>query len=215
MKQAIALILLFYSFTSSAQNWKKFKYESGDLLFQEYDCGEICDALRKVGSPLNGKLYTHVGLAYVVGDSVYVIEAIDKDVHITPLYRFMARSVDERGRSKVTVARVTATYQNLAGRAVGFALEKRGIPYDHDYTYDNGKYFSSELIFDAYKTAHNGKALFDSESMSFRDPATGKLNSIWENYYREIGVGIPEGKSAPSPVQIASDENVEVVESFY
>ena len=215
MKRSLFFIFLIVPLFLEAQPWKAFRFESGDLLFQDLDCGEICDALRGSSAPLDGKHYTHVGMAYRVKDSLWVIEAYGQGVQIVPLNRFMERSITGNGKTRVSVGRVPAEFQSLAGRAVGFALEQRGIPYDHEYTYDNGRYYSSELVFDAYKAAHYGKALFDAGSMSFRDPSGSRITTRWEKYFEEIGVQPPEGKSSISPAGLAADENIEIVRSFY
>ena len=31
-----------------------------------------------------------------------------------------------------------------------FSLQQVGVPYDDEYLYDNGKYYCSELIYDAF-----------------------------------------------------------------
>jgi len=201
--------------TLNAQSWNDFRFETGDLLFQDLDCGEVCNALRKVTPATGSRHYTHVGMAYVAGDSVWVLEAYGQDVHLISLSRFLQRQLDGKGRPKVSVGRVNASHQGLNGRAAGFMLQKRGTPYDHDFTAGNEKFYSSELIAEAFKDANGGKPLFDPEPMSFNDPGANKTHPLWKRYFDEIGVEVPEGKSSISPAALANDEVVEMVASFY
>jgi hypothetical protein len=216
MNRYILLSILFFSsLISTAQSWKTFKFESGDILFQDLDCGPFCDAIKTVSPAINERRYSHTGLVYVVQDSVYVIEAWDKDVHILPLYKFMERQLTGNGEPKVTLGRVSSDYQFLAGRAVGFALEQRAKPVDDELTYDNGKYYSAELVFDAYKAAHHGKALFEMGTLNFYDPRTARTLPFWDSYFKELNKKVPEGKPGLYPASLALDDNIEIITSFY
>ncbi|RYZ56191.1 MAG: hypothetical protein EOP49_01005 [Sphingobacteriales bacterium] len=214
MKKITSLtFLVLFAATAAAQNWETFKYESGDLLFQELEC-ETCLPLSKV-TPATGKHhFTHVGMAYVVSDSVWVIEALEQQVRLVPLKDFVQRQGTGGRQAALSVGRIAAQHQHLTGRALGWALEQRGVPYDHDFTINNDKFFSSELIFEAFKAANKGDVLFDPEPMSFNDPATYKPHPLWKKYFEEIGIVVPEGKTSVSPAALANDENVEIIASF-
>ena len=207
--------LCFAAFTSDAQRWKDFRFESGDLLFQDLDCGELCNAIEAVSQKVNNRSISHVGIAYVVKDSVWVIEAYGEQVQLIQLQHFMDRQTSSNGLPKVMVGRITAEYQNLAGRAVGFSLEQRGKPIDREFTYDNGKYYSSELVFDAYKSARQGKTLIEEQELSFINPFTGKLLPEWDRYFKRLNMKPPEGTEGILPASIANDEHVEIVISFF
>lgn len=178
------ILLIFNNIASYAQD---FTYHTGDLLFQDLDCGELCDAIEKVTPGVNGKHFSHVGLVYVVQDSVWVVEAIGKNVHLTSINEFLGRQKDEKGHPKVVVGRLKKAYQKLNARAVGFALKQHGKPYDDEFIYNNGKYYCSELIYDAYKDANNGADFFGIYPMTFKDPATGKTDKVWKNYFKQLG----------------------------
>lgn len=216
MKALCATLSFFiFFYTSQAQSWKDFKYQTGDLLFQDLDCGDLCDAIEAVTPALDKKHFSHMGLVYIVGDSSYVIEAIGKDVHLTSLNNFLLRQTDINGNPKVVVGRLKLAFQKLNSRALGFALKQIGKPYDSDFIYDNGKYYCSELIYDAYQEANNGLPFFNLYPMTFKDPATGKTFPAWKEYYKKIGKKIPEGKRGCNPGSIAISDNVLIVSSFY
>lgn len=214
-KKFCIVIFLSLVIISNAQNHEDFPYQNGDLLFQDLDCGELCDAIEKVSPALGNKRFSHVGLVYVVGDSIWVIEAIDKDVHLTRIHQFLQRQTDTAGNPKVVVGRLKKAYRKLNSRALGFALKQNGKPYDDAFIYDNGKYYCSELIYDAYKEANDGLPFFHLYPMSFKDTETKKTFPAWKKYYKDIGEKIPEGRLGCNPGSIAISESVEIVSSFY
>ena len=215
MKYILLAIATLLSFTSKSQTWKDFQYQNGDLLFQDLDCGPLCEAIEAVTPGLDNRHFSHVGIVYKPGDSVYVIEAYGKDVHITSINQFLERQLDEKQQPKVVVGRIKTAYQKLNPRAVGFALKQINKPYDDNFVSDNGKYYCSELVFEAYKDANNGFPFFNTYPMSFKDPKSKKTLTVWKQYFKALDQKIPEGKSGSSPGTIATNDNVEIVAAFY
>ncbi|MBS1783565.1 MAG: hypothetical protein JSS78_10900 [Bacteroidetes bacterium] len=210
--------LVFFLFLSShvlAQNWKDFHFENGDLLFQDIDCGSLCEAIETVTPSVHGRHFSHLGLVYVVGDSTYVIEAIGKDVHLTALSQFITRQLDSLGNPKIAVGRIKEAYKRLNSRALGFALKQLGKPYDDAFQYNNGKYYCSELIYDAYKEANNGLPFFELYPMTFKDPLSKSTFPAWKTYFKNLKISIPEGKPGCNPGSIANSSGVEIIQSFY
>ena len=64
--------------------------QNGDLLFQDMDCGPICNAIEEVTEGFDGHDFSHIGLVTIQKDSIFIIEAIGKDVHLTPLATFLS-----------------------------------------------------------------------------------------------------------------------------
>jgi hypothetical protein len=215
MKKALLILLTFISANVYAQSWKEFQYQNGDLLFQDLDCGELCDAIEAVTPAIDNRHFSHVALVYKPGDSVYVIEAIGKDVHITPIDKFLMRQLDAQQQPKVVVGRLKKGYQKLNSRAVGFALKQLNKPYDDNFIYDNGKYYCSELIHDAYKEANDGISFFNLYPMTFKDPKSGNTFKAWKKYFKELDQKIPEGKQGCNPGSIAMSSSVDIVTAFY
>ncbi len=210
----LALLLVLVA-DASAQKWTQFEYKTGDLLFQDLDCGGLCDAIETVTPGHKGRKFSHVGLVYVNRDSVWVIEAIGKGVQLTRLDHFMLRSTKGRNKPKVVVGRMDASYSRLHGRALGFALQQIGKDYDKEFIYGNGRYYCSELIYDAYKSANDGEPIFRLPPMTFKDPANNNYFPAWEEYYKELNVEIPEGKPGCNPGSLANEPSVQIVKSFY
>lgn len=209
------LLLGLYFLTYTTVFAQDFDFRSGDLLFQDIDCGPLCDAIEKVTPSINGKHFSHIGLVYVAGDSLWVIEAIEKKVKITPLSQFISRSTTETGQPKIMVGRLSKAYQYLNAKAIRYSLQQLEVPYDDAFLYGNGKYYCSELIYDAYKYANDNREFFGLYPMTFKNPETNKTDKAWKAYYQKLKMKVPEGKLGCNPGSIGIHNAVEIIKSFY
>jgi len=208
-------LFCFIFFTSIGKENRQFQFQNGDLLFQDIDCGELCDAIEKVTPALGKKHFSHVGIAYIVNDSIWVIEAIGADVHVTKIQDFLNRQLDEKKQPKVVVGRLKPAFQQLVPAVLTYALQQVGKPYDDAFLYNNGKYYCSELVYDAFKVANKGFDFFHLYPMTFKDPETHKTFGAWKIYYRSLKMKIPEGKAGCNPGSIAVNNNIDIVFDFY
>lgn len=167
---------------------------TGDLLFQDLDCGPMCDAIEAVTEGFAGHDFSHIGLVYRKEDSVFIIEAVGGGVRLIPLDKFMARTTN-----KMYVGRLTTLRKKRLKKAVDYALKQVGVPYDDAFIYDNGKYYCSELVYDAFKHANKNKPLFSLEPMTFKKPGTDEYFPAWIAYYNKLGQEIPEDKAGINP----------------
>lgn len=190
-----------------AQKPYQQKIKTGDLLFQNLDCGPLCDAIETVTEGYNAQKFSHIGLAYSRKDSMYIIEAIGKDVHLTSLQEFMART-----NHPTIIARLKKQYQHLIPAAIQEALKHLGDVYDDAFIYNNGKYYCSELIYDAFKKANNNKPFFKLEPMTFKDPATHQFFPAWVDYYKSLNMNIPESKPGINPGGISTSNKIMIIE---
>jgi hypothetical protein len=208
LKTIFALLLPVCAF---AQNYTP---QAGDFLFQDLDCGALCDAIERVTPAFDGKKFSHIGLVCAVNDTMYVIEAIGKDVHLTHLQDFMNRNKNTANQPKILVMRLRKAYQPLLQSATIFCLSKIGTLYDDDFLYQNQRYYCSELLYDAFADAQL-KPVFTLQPMTFIDPDTKKTFPAWTDYYKNIKRDIPEGKLGCNPGSIANSPFLEKIYSFY
>lgn len=216
----ILILILFLSCQAFGQDSKLadpkiFEFQNGDILFQDLDCGGLCDAIETVTQGVDGRSFSHLGLVHVYGDSVVVIEAIGKHVQVTPIQVFVHRNVDESGNPKVIVSRLVEAESKLIKSASDFAVSQLGKPYDDAFLYDNGAYYCSELIYDAFKSANGGKPFFQMFPMTFKDPATKEMFPVWVEYYENLKMPIPEGELGCNPGGLSRSDKLELVASFY
>jgi len=210
VRKDIALLLLIF-LIGSCQKEEKFSWREGDILFQDGDCGDFCEAIRKVTQGYKGMDFSHNGLLIKEGKDWMVLEAVGKGVVLTPLDDFLNRHRDADGKPKVMVGRVKENYQRLIPEAIKEGKKHLGKPYDHFFDFENDAFYCSELIHVAFKAANDGKDVFSPQPMTYKDPETGLLFPIWEKYFEDLGVEIPEGKPGLNPGGMSLEQVLEIL----
>ncbi|KAA5532364.1 hypothetical protein F0919_16355 [Taibaiella lutea] len=202
----LILLCLLFSFSSTAQTLHKSDLKPGDLIFQNLDCGPMCDAIEAVTEGVQGQDFSHVAMVCKQGDSLVVIEAIGKGVHYTSIADFSKRSTN-----KMYVGRVKARYKELIASAGLFAEKQNGIPYDDEFIYDNGKYYCSELIYDAYKFANHNRPFFTLYPMTYKQPSSKEFFPVWIDYFKKLNKQIPEGKPGCNPGGLSRSDKIDII----
>lgn len=179
--------------------------QSGDLLFQNLDCGGMCDAIEAVTEGYQGLDFSHVGIVEVRADSVFVIEAIGTEVQRIPLARF-----SNRNKNQIWVGRLKAAPADVGKRVVQYASAQLGKPYDAVFEMKPDRFYCSELVYEAYRSAYRGKAVFSLQPMTFKEPGKKTFFPVWEAYYRELGVEIPEGQPGINPGGISRSARLQL-----
>lgn len=202
------LLLFFLGITSLfAQN--KVALQDGDLLFQDMDCGPLCDAIEAVTEGYSGNDFSHMGMVYHRNDTIYIIEAAGNAVRLTTLDKFSKNT-----KKPMPVGRLKKKYRKLIPDAINFSLKQLGVPYDDEYVYDNGSYYCSELIYDAFKAANKNKPFFELFPMTYKQPGTNEFFPAWVEYYKEIGKAIPEGLPGCNPGGMSTSDKIEIIGSI-
>lgn len=203
MRQFTLLFLL--SFTSLFAQ-QKTTLKDGDLLFQDMDCGPLCDAIEAVTEGYKGNDFSHMGMVYHHNDTIYIIEAAGNAVCLSTLEKFSKNT-----RKPMLIGRLKKQYTKLIPQAIDFSLKQLDVPYDDEYVYDNGSYYCSELIYDAFMFANGGKPFFTLFPMTYKQPGTNEFFPAWVDYYKTIGKEIPEGKPGCNPGGISTSDKIEIV----
>jgi len=201
------LITIWVNFDAISQTENPI--ETGDFLFLDLDCGPLCDAIESVTVGYEGNHFSHVGLVFKRNDSVFVLEAIGNSVRLTGLPAFLKYSFKPAYH-----ARLKKNYRSLIPKAILFSLSILGYPYDDAFVYDNGKYYCSELIYDAFKEANGGKPFFKLQPMTYKKPGSEEFDPAWVSYFDKLGLEIPEGKPGCNPGGISLSEKIDVLGIF-
>lgn len=201
-------IFLFclFSTLSFAQN---VKLKTGDIIIQSMNCGPLCEAINEVTEGYQRKDFSHLGLVLIQNDSIYIIEAGGKEVKLTPYKTFKTYTNEE-----MYVGRLKPKYRKYIPEAIAFSLKQIGTPYDEEYLYDNGKYYCSELIYDAFLEAYK-KPLFLMFPMTFKSPKTNEFFDVWEEYYNNLKMEIPEGKLGCNPGGISTSDKLKIIGTIF
>ena len=200
------ILLLFFSIHNSGKAQSKIELQTGDLLFLDLDCGPLCDAIESVTQSYKNQHFSHMGLVYKRNDSTFLIEALGKGVRLTPIKKFLANS-----KKPAYVGRVKSENEKLISGAIEFSLQQLGTPYDDRFIYDNGKYYCSDLIYDAFKAANGGKAFFELFQMTYKKPGSTDFFPVWVDYFQKLGMPIPEGKPGCNPGGISTSNKIEIL----
>jgi uncharacterized protein YycO len=196
-------------------NYTNFELQAGDFLFQDGDCGSFCEAIEKVTFGIDGARLSHVGMVVPFGsNALAVIEAVEKGVKITPTGEFFNRSMDGTKASKVLVGRLKKEKQSLIPQAVLFAQSKVGSAYDSGFNILNDSYYCSELIYAAFMDANGGEPVFELQKMTFKDPATKAIFPVWETYFKDLAMAIPEDEPGLNPGGMSRSPFVEIVHAY-
>ncbi len=182
-------------------------------MFQDLDCGPLCDAIEKVTTGYNGSNFSHVGVVYRNNKNKFVvIEAISKGVSCTPIDTFLNRSFNSKDRPKVVVGRLKPKYKKYISNAISMALELKGKPYDNIFIIGDSSYYCSELIYEIF--SYNNEPIFKLYPMTFKNPETNKTFIAWQEYYNKLKVDIPEGKSGLNPGSISRSDAIKIVHVY-
>jgi hypothetical protein len=202
MKYILSLFLIQFCLFCFAQN---VKLKTGDLIFQSMTCGPLCEAINEVTEGYQGNDFSHLGMIYIKNDSVFVIEASGNAVKITPFETFKTYT-----NSEMFIGRLKRKFRKYIPNAISFSLQQIGIPYDDEYVYNNGKYYCSELIFDAFLHSYE-KPLFDLQPMTFKSPKTNDYFEVWAAYYKNLNMEIPEGQLGCNPGGISTSNKLRII----
>lgn len=206
LKSNLFATIIFFLGIASVFAQNKVQLQDGDLLFQDMDCGPLCDAIEAVTEGYNGNDFSHMGMVYHKNDTIYIIEAAGKAVRLTTLEKFFKNT-----KKPIPVGRLKKQYKKLIPNAISFSLKQLGVPYDDEYVYNNGSYYCSELIYDAFKAANKNKPFFELFPMTYKQPGTNEFFPAWIEYYKEIGKPIPEGLPGCNPGGMSTSDKIEIV----
>jgi hypothetical protein len=191
-----------------------FLPQTGDLLFQDIDCGPLCDAIEQVTTGIEGARFSHVGLVVEKEREIFVLEAISKGVTLTPLSDFLKRSSDSSGNPKVLVGRLKPQYMHLIPMAINEAEKYFGKSYDTVFSISNDSYYCSELLYFSFKSANGNIDFFKLSPMTFKSAGSDIFFKEWKNYFDSMKIQIPEGKPGINPGGISRSDLLDIVYEY-
>jgi hypothetical protein len=201
MKWLAGIVLLFPCLLFAQV--KPGQLQDGDLIFQDMDCGPLCDAIEAVTDGYAGRDFSHMGMVYYKNDTIYIAEAAGKAVRLTPMAKF-----SQNTKKPMLVMRLKKEYASRIPAAIDFSLKQLGVPYDDEYVYNNGAYYCSELIYDAFLFANGNKPFFTLYPMTYKGPGTNEFFPAWVKYYKAIGKPIPEGLPGCNPGGVSKSDKL-------
>lgn len=210
------VIIAQFSACHNLQKKPRFVLEKGDLLFQDLDSDSISDAIETVTGGVDKLSFSHVGIIDINenGDTL-VLEAISKGVSYTKLDSFLSRSLNQNGKPKVEVGRLKPEFKSLIQQGLAKGKDLIGLPYDDVYVIGDSNYYCSELIYEMFVNSKDSIEMFKLNPMTFKDAQTGDYMPFWLDYYKKLGVEIPEGKPGLNPNGMSLSANINMVYSYH
>ncbi|MEE9349952.1 MAG: YiiX/YebB-like N1pC/P60 family cysteine hydrolase [Flavobacteriaceae bacterium] len=184
------------------------KLQTGDLLFQDLNCGDLCNAIENATLGKNGERFSHIGIVSVEGNEIFVYEAYD-GVSKTPIAKFLKRDLKLNENSSVVIGRLKESFQKFIPNAIKEADKRIGLPYDDAFKLNNNKYYCSEFIYDIFK--NDEKLIFKIKPMTFVNQKTGKTDIVWKTYFEKQKLPIPEGELGCNPIEYYESEHVTIL----
>lgn len=211
MKTNITTILLLICCFLPSMSWsQKNQLKQGDVLFISLSCGPMCDAIDAVTSGYNNIDFNHMGLVTIdAQQQFFVYEAIGKAVVKTPLNKFLAYT-----KKPIYKGRLRQQYRKLIPEAIAFCESQLGVPYDNDFIYNNGKYYCSELLYDAFLQANGNTPFFQLFPMTYKEPGSAHFFPVWVNHFEQQGIPVPEGQLGCNPGGMSLDKKIKVKRFF-
>ncbi len=187
------------------------QYQEGDLLFQDCDCGDMCNAIEEVTTGKNNARFSHIALVVKNEDGqLQALEANVNGVVMVPLDNFINRYKSKEGNPTIAIGRLEEKYLELIPDAISYAKSKLGMPYDTVFLMHNKMYYCSELIYEAFRFANNNRDFFKLYPMTFKDKKTNQFHPAFELYYQKMKMVIPEGKRGLNPGSISRDPRLKL-----
>ncbi len=185
--------------------------QEGDILFQNLDCGPLCDAIEAVTQGAGGRDFSHCGLVVKRGEEWGVLEAYGS-VRFTSLDSFRLRKQAPGHAGTIILGRLKESHRHLAAPASKRSQQYLGRPYDSAFLMDSPSLYCSELVYEAYRDANQGEPVFPLAPMEFREPGSADFMDVWKHYYRELGVPIPQGVLGINPGSISRSPHLDLFE---
>jgi hypothetical protein len=211
MKKAffVLVITTLFSPVCYSQN-TSIKLQPGDILFQDLDCGDACDAIEKVTQGARGMDFSHCGIVIATPTGYKVVEAYGS-VKATPVDSFLKRSTDKNGQPKVLLGRVKEGDKALAQKSAALATQYLGKGYDDVFDMKNESYYCSELVYEVYKEANDGTPYFKLNKMTFKEPGSDNIMPFWTKYFAELYAPVPEGEWGINPGAISRSNKLNIL----
>ena len=183
--------------------------QNGDLLFVTAKNSGLSGAINNVTQKQKNSSFDHIGILEKANGKLYVLHAAPKGGSQKQQLNDFLKNQAEEGQA-VVVYRLKPQYQHAIPLAIEKANAMLGKPYNFNYILDKNSYYCSDFIERAFRE----NQIFKLEPMTFIDPATGKTNAFWEDFYRKKNLKVPEGEPGCNPNGLAASEKLERIKEI-
>lgn len=205
-KNTLLLCILGFLFFSCSSK-QKSSLKNGDLLFTTAKPEDLSGAIDRVTQTGKTTHYSHI-LLEKKGDSMWVLHAGRQGSERINFKKFLSEQW-EKG-NQIDVYRLKQKYQQSIPKTIFEAKTWLEKPYNYDYVLSDTALYCSDFI----QRSFVRDSIFKLKPMTFKDPKTGKTDSVWIDYYEKLGLEIPEGKPGCNPNGMAASSKIKKVETI-
>lgn len=205
----LLIIILILSNLDAMSQAPKIEFKEGDLVFQDLDCGPLCDAIEAVTEGYKGRDFSHVAIIIKENNRLRAIEAIGTEVRTISIDSLFLRTPS---KNKYLVMRLNDEYQYLSKNISKNSLEYIGKKYDDRFIMNNDSLYCSELVYEVFNSSIKNGTIFHLQEMTYKEPGTNKFFQAWVDYYKSLNSSIPEGLPGINPGLISRSAYLHIVE---
>jgi uncharacterized protein YycO len=177
---------------------------NGDLLFVEAKTENLSGAISRVTKSNKEISFDHVAIIERKKEEINVLEASVKYGSNKKSYRSFLK---EHKKTHIVLYRLKPQYQNSITLALSKANSMLGKPYNTAYILNENSYYCSDFIERSFEKAN----IFELKPMTFINPKTGKTDEFWLNFYKKLGLEVPEGKVGCNPNGLSQSNKIEKI----
>jgi hypothetical protein len=203
-KLRLAIVLIsFMGLFACGNHEAKIVLHSGDLLFRGASSEHISEAIDKVTQTVAETHFSHVGMVEVLDSGVYVLHAspVGGTCEVS-IKAFLHPSEDS---VTVIAYRLKDPWKKTIPGAIKKAKQMLGKPYNFSYIMSDNAHYCSEFVYLAFAK----DSVFKLEPMTFKNPTTHDFFPTWIDYYKKMGIEIPEGLPGCNPNGLAASNKLE------
>ena len=197
-------LLLFVFIIQGCTVSKLSDLHNGDLLFVEAESQNLSGAISRVTNNNKSISFDHIAILEKKGNNFEVLEASTKSGSKKVSFKDFLKI---HNKTKIVLYRLKPDYQYAIPDAILKANLMLGKPYNTSYILNENSYYCSDFIERSFNKAN----IFELKPMTFINPKTGKTDMFWKEFYKNLGLEVPEGKLGCNPNGLSESSKIEKV----
>lgn len=206
---SLLCLLIFLALAARAQHqrpYRNLQIQTGDLIFVGAKKDQLSGAINRVTQREADVSFDHVGILELANSQVYVLHAsTEKGSVREPLDSLVSRA--KAKDKQLVVYRLAEEAQAAIPKAIDVAKSLMGKPYNWTYVLNDSSLYCSDYVERAFRHAE----LFQLEPMTFKNPNTGETDAYWVEFYKKLGMEVPEGQPGCNPNGLAASGHLRKV----
>ena len=204
----IVYISLIISILACTTNSIVKKSENGDLLFIEAKKENFSGAISRVTKTNENNIsFDHVIFIQKKENKLFALHAsTENGSEKIPLIPLLKKYHKEKRRQ--VLYRIIE--ENCRNKSIINAEKLLGKPYNYSFYQNENSFYCSDFV----ERATRDCKIFALIPMKFKNPATGKIDNYWLEYYKKIGIDVPEGKPGTNPNDLSKSKNIQKIKVY-